>query len=101
MRMGRDGMSRFGGGIGLGLVVLALALSSVASAASCPPTVDPAAFATPAGLRDLNAVEGDLGPRPTASPAHEAFIDWLDQESRAISGVDVSSLPYEIQRWGP
>jgi hypothetical protein len=46
-----------------------------------------------------NAVMGTFGARPTASPAHTQFIDWLEQQMDAVDGMQMSSVPYGIPRW--
>src|SRR5438309_7159019 len=62
-----------------------------ASAQSCPAQVDDSAFASAAKLRAMNKVEADAGPRPTASAAHEHFIDWLAKQASRIKGLKVRS----------
>jgi hypothetical protein len=77
-----------------------LSLPAAASAAArCPDVVDPADFASAATLKKMDAFEGSLGARPTASPAQNRFIDWLEQQMDAIPGVKSRSLPYRVQRW--
>ena len=41
----------------------------------------------------------DFGLRPTASPAHSAFIDWLEEKLAQVPGMQLSSVPYTINRW--
>src|SRR5436309_7154918 len=75
-------------------------------AADCPEAIGDANatdsnFAA-ARLQNDNQAMADLGPRPTASPAHTAFIDWLEQQMAAINGVEISSDPsltYTVDRW--
>lgn len=84
-------------------LVMALLLGTCAfgpaRAATCPERVDPTAFADEAKLRAWNKVMADAGPRPTASRAHERFIDWLETQLHDIHGLTVTSLPDTIDRW--
>ena len=50
-------------------------------------------------LRALNQVMADAGPRPTASPAHEGYIDWIEDQIGSLPGMQVRSNPYTIDRW--
>ena len=70
-----------------------------AHAADCPDGTDDAAFSATSQLLADNQVMADLGQRPTGSPAHTAWVDWLDAQLHAIGGLDVSSIPYVIDRW--
>jgi hypothetical protein len=86
--------------IALALGTLALTATGTAQGATrCPSAVDASAFSTTAQLRSLNAYEGSLGARPTASPAQARFVDWLQRQMDAIPGVRTRSLPYTVQRW--
>lgn len=67
-------------------------------ASNCPATIDPAAFASENDLRAMNQVEADFGARPTASPNHEAFIDWVDSQLGSIAGLERADLPITIDR---
>jgi hypothetical protein len=40
-----------------------------------------------------------FGERPTASPEHQRFVDWIEGQARRLPGADVTSLPYGIDRW--
>ena len=64
----------------------------------CRATIDPAVFASTETLRAGNQVMADAGPRPTASPAHTGFVDWVDGQLRSIDGLQVSDLPITIDR---
>jgi hypothetical protein len=66
--------------------------------AACPATVDTASFASAAELRAGTQVMADLGPRPTASPAHTAFVDWVEDRLDGIDGLAVSDRPVTIDR---
>ncbi|WP_433359192.1 hypothetical protein [Streptosporangium sp. CA-115845] len=70
-----------------------------AQATTCPVRIDPASFASEARLLELAERQEDFGPRPTGSAAHDDYIDWLEDEIGAVPGVQLSSLPYEIDRW--
>jgi hypothetical protein len=64
----------------------------------CPTTIDDARFASAGQLRAGNKIEADLGARPTASPAHTQFVDWVDARLHEIPGLRISDLPIEIDR---
>lgn len=86
--------------IALAVGALALTLTASAEAAMrCPSAVNASAFASTSTLRQMNAFEGSLGARPTASPAQTRFVDWLERQMDAIPGVRTRSLPYAVQRW--
>ena len=75
-------------------------------AADCPAAIGDANAADPnfdaARLQGDNQAMADLGPRPTASPAHTAFIDWLQQQMQSIGKYQIStdpSLTYTVDRW--
>jgi hypothetical protein len=70
-----------------------------APAATCPDGVDAGSFASAERLLALNRKMDSFGRRPTASRAHERFIDWIERQMRAIPGVRVKSLRYGIDRW--
>lgn len=69
------------------------------AAAACPVRVDPAAFASEQRLLELAELQEDFGPRPTGSAAHTAYVDWVEQQVGAVPGIQLSALPYEIDRW--
>jgi hypothetical protein len=85
--------------VGLALVAAVSPVSARAALSGCPDTIDDATFASADQLRAWNQVESDFGPRPTASPAQEGFVDWLEARMREIPGLDVSSLNDAIDRW--
>src|SRR6185436_3680454 len=82
----RRGRMNHGGRRAATVAVLAVVGSVLAPAVtdagplrrSCPATIDPSAFASAATLQAGNQVMADAGPRPTASPAHEGFVDWVE-----------------------
>ena len=65
----------------------------------CPSTPDAQAFASASDLRQMNEFVGGLGVRPTGSAAHGRYVDWIEQQARAIKGVQVSETPFTIDRW--
>lgn len=75
------------------------ALAAETATTTCPVRADPALFASEARLLELAERQEDFGPRPTGSPAHDDYIGWLEDEIGAVPGVQLSSLPYEIDRW--
>ncbi len=69
---------------------------------ACSTTMQDALFADAATLKALVQAGPDIAPlRSTASDAHERFIDWVEAESRKISGMQVRSDAWSIQRWQP
>ncbi|MGW0484221.1 hypothetical protein [Nonomuraea sp. NPDC003214] len=83
----------------LPLITPALPAAAQAATLTCPVRVDPAAFATEARLGELAEQQETFGPRPTGSTAHAGYIDWLEDELAAVPGLQLSSLPYAIDRW--
>ena len=78
----------------------AVALGSPPAAApGCPATAEAAKFASMARLARWNSVMARLGERPTASPAHQRWIKYLDGRMRSIPGMQMRSIPYNIDRW--
>lgn len=65
---------------------------------TCPVTVDGSRFASAEELRAGNQVMADLGPRPTGSDAHEAFIQYLEGRIDAIDGLDRTAIEDTIER---
>jgi hypothetical protein len=49
-------------------------------------------------LRAANQVMADLGPRPTGSPAHEQFIQYVEGRVDAIDGLDRTAIEDTIER---
>ncbi len=80
-------------------IAIAQPVAASAAATTCPDRVDPAAFASEQRLHDLAQAQEDFGPRPTGSAAHASYVDWLEDEIGAIPGIELSELPYEIDRW--
>lgn len=66
---------------------------------SCPTSVDKSRFATPDQLYAADGVEGSYGPRPTGSPNHRAFVDYIAGRLAKMPGVKVDSVSYPIRRW--
>ena len=64
----------------------------------CAAAIEEVSFATAAELRAGTQVMADLGPRPTASPAHTAFVSWLEGELAGIDGLALSDRPVTIDR---
>jgi len=88
---------------GWGVVVAALLGAVIvpvpASAVDCPTEIADHDFVDEAGLRAMNQVMADAGPRPTASPAHEGYIRWIEEQLTAIPGLELRTMPYTIDRW--
>jgi len=69
---------------------------------SCPTVIDEQLFADAKTLERLVQVGPDLAQlRSTGSQAHNQLIDWIELETKKISGMQVQSDEYEIQRWQP
>jgi hypothetical protein len=64
----------------------------------CPSAVGPS-FSDADRLFGLNKAMSDFGPRPTASPAHNRFIDWLEGRMRRLPGFRVESVGQQFDRW--
>jgi hypothetical protein len=67
--------------------------SSAVSAAS-----DTASVPTASGLQAMVQKMVDFGPRLTGSPAHKAYIDFLESELSSL-GFQVTRDPYSFTRW--
>lgn len=65
----------------------------------CPATTDPASFTSTDALYRLDKAMASFGPRPTGSPAHERFIDWLQRSMGRLPGMRLDSLSYGFKRW--
>jgi hypothetical protein len=74
-------------------------VAPLAAPDACPSAADPDRFATEAELLELNRAMQRFGRRPTASPNHERFVDWLERRLRGIPGVEIEEIPYAIDRW--
>jgi hypothetical protein len=70
-----------------------------AQAEGCPTAVDAGAFPSASELMRLNRKMGSFGERPTASPAHRKFVNWLARKAAAIPRVEQRSLRYRVNRW--
>jgi hypothetical protein len=81
------------------LGMCALGAPSVGRTEPCPTAPDPAALPDAAALKAMNAFVARLGVRPTGSPAHVRYIDWIRRRLRKIPGVALSELDFPIGRW--
>lgn len=81
------------------LACCALAGPGRAGGATCPVAADPAALADAAALRKMNAFVDRLGVRPTGSPAHVRYIDYLRRRLRKIPGITLTEDAFPIERW--
>ena len=85
--------------LALCLVAAAVVPAPGVLGAECPERVDAERFISVRGLRALNKVMADAGSRPTASPAHHRYVEWLRTQLEAIRGVRVRSRFEHIDRW--
>jgi hypothetical protein len=69
-----------------------------APADGCPTSVDSNRLADPSRLLALNRRMHGFGRRPTATPNHQRFVDWLEKRIRAVPGMRVRSIPLTIDR---
>lgn len=78
--------------------VLALAVASRAFALdpACVGAVANAPLATVDELRAWHQRMADVGPRPTASPAHRRWLRWLRKELRRVPDVEVRLDRYPL-----
>ena len=67
--------------------------------AGCPSAADESSFTNPDRLLAMNKVMSDFGPRPTGSPAHERFIDWLERRMSRLAGMSMESIEHRFDRW--
>ena len=65
----------------------------------CETQVSPELFASADELLALNAKMDSFGLRSTASPAHQAYVQWLDDELAKIPGMQMRRIDYSINRW--
>ena len=47
----------------------------------------------------MNTFVAKLGARPTGSAAQQRYVDWIEQQMRAIDGVTMSEKRFTIDRW--
>jgi hypothetical protein len=87
------GAHDLGGALGSGIA------APPAAAEGCPTSADPDRFAGEEGLLDLNRAMQAFGERPTASPNHERYVDWLERRLRRIPGMEIEEIPYTVDRW--
>ncbi len=66
---------------------------------SCASALVPTRFASQAALWQHHVYLDSLHARPTGSPSHAQFVDWLDSHLRAIPGVELRATPYTIDHW--
>lgn len=69
--------------------------------APCEPVIDESVFASADELRDLVAELNRHGLRSPGSEAHEATMDWLEEELAKVPGMEVATETYPMQRWQP
>ena len=65
----------------------------------CEAQVVPASFPSSDDLWHLEAQQAGYGMRSTASPQHQAYINWLQQQIQSLPGMSVQSIPYQMSRW--
>lgn len=87
-------------------VVLVPARAGVAQvpgvdADSCPTQVDASSFADVDRVEDLVRELAAFGLRMPATAEHDAMLEWLENELRAIDGAEVRSQEYRMTRWQP
>ena len=70
-----------------------------AAAEGCPTAADPTGFPSQAQVLAANQRLDRYGRRPTGSAAQGKFVRWIERRMSALDGVDVSSIPYEIDGW--
>lgn len=88
-------------------LVVALAFASTVFGAE-PPCTDAVATTRFAGADELRAwhqVMADLGPRPTAGPAHRRYVRWLRKQLRSVPGLRIAAdrfpiAPRQLERGG-
>lgn len=85
------------GGVGAG--------PELSVADGCPERIDPEAFTEEPTLAEWNKEMSALGARPTASPSHKAWVDWLKARAEGVEGsdgepaLDVEERTYTLDRW--
>jgi len=79
-------------------VVVVVGLAGSAKA-QCPIAPDPAALPDARELRKMNAFVARLGARPTGSPAHVRYLDWIRRGLKKIEGITVEETTFPIDRW--
>lgn len=75
------------------------AAPGVSPPAECDTEVYRARFPSIAQLRAWNQRLAARPPFPTASPAHNDYLGWLEGQLRKIPGLELSSVPFDIDRW--
>lgn len=69
------------------------------AAPGCPASVDPLRFASSGELWADHIFLDSLGARPTASPSHQQFVDWIAARLDRIPGLERRSMDFAINRW--
>ena len=69
------------------------------AAPGCPASANPLTFASTDQMLGWNRTMDNFGKRPTASPNHQRFIQWLKQGMGQLPGVSLREIPYEVERW--
>lgn len=67
----------------------------------CPTRIDAPSFPDADDLEELTRQLTAFGLRLPATSEHEAMLDWLDGQLRAIPGVEVREQTYRMTRWQP
>ena len=70
-----------------------------AEVAECPSRVDAALFESSEQLYDAHRFLDTLKSRPTGSPSHTAFVDYIDAELDKIPGLERRETVYTINHW--
>lgn len=78
------------------LLALATAPSALALDAACADAVASAPVAGVEELRQWHQMMADLGPRPTAGPAHRRWVRWLRKQLRRVPGLAVRVDRYPL-----
>lgn len=82
-----------------GAAHVSLPATPPAPAPGCPSEVDPARFTDSQALTAWNDAMDRLGNRPTASPSHQRWVDFLARRLRKLPGAKLRTIPYSIDRW--
>ena len=83
------------------VVVAALAAPAAAGAETCPVAPDPSQISGTTWLRKANSYLDRLGSRPTASPSHAKFVEFLAKRFGQVPGMRIERRNYSIRRWTP
>jgi hypothetical protein len=77
----------------------ALPIPDAGSASACPQQLDVARFASADALWAHHIYLDGLKARPTGSPSHMQFVDWLDARLGEIPGLERRESVYTIDHW--